>query len=49
MLKVILKKIKSSGLLLIDALETFEQVTNSINYLSENKNSIFIQKKKKMF
>ncbi|KAL4105112.1 hypothetical protein QTP88_020384 [Uroleucon formosanum] len=37
-----IKKLETSGLLLIDALEIFEQVTNSINNLSENENSVLI-------
>jgi len=33
----------TSGLLLIDALEIFEQVKNFINNLSENENSVLIK------
>jgi len=40
-----IKKLETSGLLLIDALEIFEQVTNSINNFSGNENSVLILKK----
>jgi hypothetical protein len=39
-----IKNLETLGLLLISNLEIFEQITNSIIYLSENENSALIKK-----